>query len=336
MFRLEVLPILLSLSSVKCFEINTTKVFFSGFLSNGTEVILHVHGDVFLLPTNENEYVIQQIIISNNYYTPMKYKFLRHMKPINILILLYVQTYSKYTQNVFRSMKNLIYATNTLVIYINASLMHNTLNLSRITNKETNLDHVKKESVLQTNLKILNSPSFKVVLNFSEFGDLTNVWALCNGSCSEKSHELILIKDLSSFHNGIIQLHKLYFWSANGKEIPAWVADTNSFFLPQMIYKKFSCDIAYKIRKYQILKYHEFCYEKQRLVIELSKIHNITFIKWPSENMQDPTFYSQDERRNLKNIWHEGLHLHYYAGKSLHYCVDTKLRNTTLRVRYLD
>ncbi len=333
MFRLKVLPVFQIFCIVKCFEIDISKTFYTGFLESGTEVILYVHGDINPFPSNVNKYLIQQIIVSSDYDTPMKYNFLRYMTPFNILILPYVQTYSQATGNVFRSMKNLIYATDTLIIYINASLFQQPWHVAKYNINRTDANKTKTEPVFQTSVKIVNAPSFKLVLNYSQFGDLTNAWTICNGYCSETPHKIVNFENILFHQKGIIQLHKRYFWSANNKKVPAWLADTyESTFFPESIHKQFSCDIAYKTRKYKNLIDHRFCWAKQMLASELSKIHNITFIKWTS--VEDYTFYSQYAKNGFKDIWHEGLHLQYYSGSSYHYCLDTKLRNTTALLGY--
>ncbi len=64
----------------------------------------------------------------------------------------------------------------------------------------------------------------------------------------------------------------------------------------------------------------------------MSKRHNITYIKWSSELKFNNFAY--DISKELDPLWYEGMYLQFYSGKTHHYCVDTKLRNTTAQLGY--
>lgn len=104
--------------------------------------------------------------------------------------------------------------------------------------------------------RIVNTPSFKVALNFTRFGVLSEATLICKGYCS--SHTIAQSTTFNSVlnHNkrGIIELHKILFRLAKGRGIPARISHTNRRFYEESHNKDLSCEKAFKMRQYQLIK----------------------------------------------------------------------------------
>ncbi len=132
----------------------------------------------------------------------------------------------------------------------------------------------------QINKQLISTPSLKMVLTYSRFNVLTKTILICNGYClkSEEANSQIRFENFTFLKSDLRQYHKQYFLSANGKEVPLHVPYSNSLFLLQSREKKYSCDQAYKTRKYKLMHERMFCWAKQMLAGEISKVHNLTYV----------------------------------------------------------
>ncbi len=65
---------------------------------------------------------------------------------------------------------------------------------------------------------------------------------------------------------------------------------------------------------------------------ELTKRYNIIYIKWSPELKFN--YFWDEVTDELDTLWYEGVYLGYYSSQSYHYCVDSKLRNTSVQLGY--
>ncbi len=68
------------------------------------------------------------------------------------------------------------------------------------------------------------------------------------------------------------------------------------------------------------------------IAVEMSKRHNITYIKWSPELKFKNFDFDLSEK--ISSLWYEGVYLQFYFGLTHHYCVDPNLRNSTAQLGY--
>ncbi len=327
-------PIVLLFSSITlCFGNNSLSLFqvhFSKLIEKGDEIILYFYGDIPPFTNHNNGHFIQQIILTTNYSKRLWYRFHRHLNPSNVIITSYLQAYKVKTQTAFWTLNNLFMVTDTVILYIERN------SRVKIKNKDCRNKYTSKK-FCDKYQQIINTPSFKAVLTFSRSNVLIETTLISNDYSPHHTNllnaSLSIILKLNK--SDILNLHKSKFWNANGKKIPMHISYSNFQFMIESRSQNFSCDRAYKSRKYKLMDQASFCWAKQMLAGELSKTHNITYIpkKYGSIILQN--LIIQDKRSKEFNAsWFEGMYLQYYSGWSYHYCVNTKERNKTFNLGY--
>lgn len=204
--------------------------------------------------------------------------------------------------------KNVFMKTDTMVLLIHFDAKNNLEEINR-------LNHTFSSS----HQTILNCPSIKLLINFSNSGRLIDsiVILTCDEFCSITNIGQSLRLSALNFFN-LEQVRKIYkqiFWNSQNKKVPAYIIHTYLSIFDESHTKNFLCDIIYKNHNFQLMSAARHCWAKQMLAGELAKIHNLTYVKWQSG--VKGSFIRQDvhdKQHKFNPLWYEDMYLQYYSG----------------------
>lgn len=181
------------------------------------------------------------------------------------------------------------------------------------------------------------SPVWKLAIKLYANGHIESTTVMCADMCRYKS---FAIPPAQLGHIDLASVHKNLFFG--GSEIPVftYIPWLNFKFYKESKVKIFTCDTIYKRRQYWLLKDAYACYGKQMLAMQLSLVHNISFVRSTDDatsfNLIKPflsfdiqpwpeslTNIKYDVNRFLKtSFWLEGAIFQYVSGYTFIYCND--------------
>lgn len=134
-------------------------------------------------------------------------------------------------------------------------------------------------------------------------------------------------------HNNVLvaEIHKQYYKRGVNQKLAASLAWVPNEIYEGSISKQFDRDIAYAQRNYKLLVKALHCFAKQMLVIELSKICNISLTKFPTNNVYNIV---QDVKVAQLEYSIYTLSLQYYVGIRYYYCAFGKGENNGYLIDY--
>ncbi len=300
-------------------QVDIFKQYFPQLINSGDNVVLYFMGNVFPSVGHNKGYFIQQILQSDNYANTTHYLFNRHSNPVSVIVASSNFSVNEDNNNQYL-WGNVYMKTDTVVILIHQ-------NTQFITNEKICLSEALCEN-LQND--ILTSPSIKLVFYFSNITVLACP-LLCSTSIKEDSFSNLQINTKKQ----VRKIHKMLFWNAHNEVVHAQIAFTSNHLYEESRNKVFSCDSIYKTHNFSLMPKVRYCWAKQMLASELSKIHNLTY-QW-TKTIYGKRFIAndiRDKKYNFSLSWYEGMHLQYYSGWNYHYCVDSNIRNKTSELAY--
>lgn len=233
-------------------SIDVLQTHFPKLIEYGDEIVLHFYEQISIFTNHNNGHFVQQLVLTGNFSALFCGIFSRHIKPVNIIITAYSQLFTDSEQTSFSTLRDLFMSTGTVVLYIKHNDNHDKWNC-KVKQKNPNVC-LQFQTIIET-------PSFKAILTVPVLLKPLQVHIICNGYCS----------NFTSLYNGtpsdflennkkeILKMHKSIFYSAENKKIPAFIAHSNLLFREESIEKLFSCDKAYKNRKYNLMRRAKYC-----------------------------------------------------------------------------
>lgn len=260
---------------------------FSSRRKHGNEVVIYFVGNVNHFEHHSMEHFVQQVLLPANHSVTLRTWESVHIQSIKVAIT----SVSRQIRNRENAMTiyKLTMTTDTLVFFVE------TINDFKSYAEKCIFDLIKSE-ICRNYQTLISTPSFKILLLYSNSGDLLNSHAICNSFCLSIDPKINLTR-IKYSRTEILQRHKRYLFNANKKQLQAYIPYTKDNF--QIQFEDLTCDMIFNKRKYAELDQLYHCWAKQMLAYELAKLHNVTYIK--TGNSTDHSFLSF--MSILKTLW---------------------------------
>ncbi len=304
------------------FQTNHTLVF-SGKCES---IILYLYGAVLPYSSPTNPYCIQQQLMSTNHSKRPSYVSSRYTHAVKLIVIEFNHLIMQENKPAYTALEYIFMASDTVAIIADYKYDHKYLSK-------------KCEDTFNINImcqffhEFMQTPSLKILLTFSMLKMLRFAKIVNNDDCIKTF--TVLIPDSIYFINfnklNLLEIHKRCFWNTMNHGISSNIPYVYSQFFEESRSKAFRCDIAFENHNFKEINNARYCWAKQMLASELSKIHNVTYVKSSNKPLyeNDLTYIF-----NYRSTWYEAMYLQYYSGFSYIYCIDSKHRNITLQLGY--
>lgn len=271
----------------------------------------------------------QQIIVNSSYeYTlpsySNKYTTLKNLAIIEGKLLSYLSPNYIYSNQMLATFKHLLQKSdNVFLIFIKTS-------------KSMEWSAMFSRGFIFK--KVLSTPAIKLVFTLDSDSRTQSYKIECDLYCFKTLNpfglQLLLKSLIDSF--AVKQVHKNLFRKGNNHQIKAVVAYVYSKIYEDSLTKNFLCDHIFESRNYHKFSEASYCWAKQMLATEISKVHNISYVystKRYSKRLYPDSFILQDDTDQIKPEWANGAYLQYYSGWFVQYCLH-EVGNETGTIAY--